>query len=75
MENVKTKVRLIIEGNIAFVNADSHSIEIEIDSTPTDLWTEQILIDANIVKDNCVEYIGEGVIRVKKNGKLELKKM
>lgn len=75
MENVKTKVRLIIEGNIAFVNADAHSIEIEIDSTPTDLWTEQILIDANIVTDSCVEYIGEGVIRVKKNGKLELKKM
>lgn len=76
MKQVKTKVRIIIEGNIAYVNSTSNCIEIEIDSVTRDLWDEQLTIDARTITDGAEIYNGDGVVRTKtkgNKGKIEFK--
>lgn len=74
MENVVTKVKIIVEGNISYVNCDNtHVIELTIDSATRDLWAEQIIVSAETIKkDGTKINNGMGVIRTKKN-KLECK--
>lgn len=77
MENVTTKIKIIVEGNLSYVSCDnSHVIELTINSITRDLWTEQLTILAETIKSDGKKIDnGEGVVRTHiKGNKMKCKK-